>query len=287
MKIRFIAVVIACLSFQLLQAQFGQDCESAIKICTQEQYKITGMSGVGMMLERDKNAHCFNSQFKETNSKWLQFKIKEAGELYFTIDPITKTDDLDFILYKRSIKDCLSKEIVRCMASGLNLGSRNPGTRCAGSTGLRPYDYDIDESTGCTDSNDNFLSSIITNEGEEYLILINNYNNSDGFYFKMQGEAKLHSYDDCLDGSAQLTISSISPNPVSDVVRISFQSDIQEENGRIELLDFNGKQVLIKSALITEGSNHISIDMSDLPSGPYSVKLTTEGDTIVETLIKI
>lgn len=287
MKNRCTLIVIACFCFQFLQAQFGQDCETAINICTKQRYKIEDMSNYGAIQERDKDATCFNSQFNETNSKWLHFHIEKGGELSFTIDPILHSDDLDFILYKVDHHGCSSKEIVRCMASGRNLGSRVSSAQCTGSTGLRSHDFDITETTGCNDSNDNFLSSVYTNEGDEYLLLINNYDNSDGFYFKIEGDVMLTPFEDCLVRPDHLSALEAFPNPVTDIARVVFFSDLTDANGRFELLDFSGKQVLIKSTQISAGQNELSIDMSEFSPGPYSFKLTSLDDHIVETVIKI
>jgi len=70
----------------------------------------------------------------------------------------------------------------------------------------------------------------------------------------------------------------IYPNPASDQITIDLVFD-KKINTKIELFDLVGKQVKLISEFVGNESKN-TIDISDLPSGSYFVKVTTEGNGI-------
>ncbi len=68
------------------------------------------------------------------------------------------------------------------------------------------------------------------------------------------------------------------PNPTSDHLQIEWGKPVR---GTVDLIDVNGKIVLSK---ITEGSS-VKMNISDVPSGIYHLKLKTERTVLMETIV--
>lgn len=76
---------------------------------------------------------------------------------------------------------------------------------------------------------------------------------------------------------------SLYPNPASDQVQFNLTA-AASENGRIEVLDIAGRTLFVQS--IAAGVVSGSIDVSDLVSGSYMIKLDVNGNSYINTLIK-
>jgi hypothetical protein len=78
-------------------------------------------------------------------------------------------------------------------------------------------------------------------------------------------------------GLKESTLSSVSvyPNPIQNELTIS------GENGLIELVDLTGKILISK-----EHFNYTVLNVSDLNSGSYILKLTSENGTLIQKLVK-
>ena len=78
-------------------------------------------------------------------------------------------------------------------------------------------------------------------------------------------------------GLKESTLSSVSiyPNPIQNELTIS------GENGLIELVDLTGKILISK-----EHYNYTILNVSDLNSGSYILKLTSENGTLIQKLVK-
>jgi len=263
-----------------------QDCSTAFPVCELKTYYFDDMTGVGDELEAKVQPNCFQGQFFETNSKWLKWKVKESGIITFVINPFKENDDFDFVLFRRTYDRCSNLEEVRCMATGRNLESSDAG-RCLGKTGLSVSSLDDFESTGCKFSSDNFLKMLKAEEGEEFLLLINNFESSMGFSISMEGDAILYPYDkECLDIAQPLYITGIFPNPAFNTINIEFRSNSQD-NVVFEILDITGKKYFILDVKPNLGVNLQTLNISNLPEASYLVKVRQGGFITTKQFQKI
>jgi photosystem II stability/assembly factor-like uncharacterized protein len=72
------------------------------------------------------------------------------------------------------------------------------------------------------------------------------------------------------------------PNPTNGVFNIEMD---KTEPKTIEIYDLNGKRVFLKNNFINSGRK-TTIDLSNVPSGIYFIKIETEGNTIIKRIIK-
>jgi hypothetical protein len=74
---------------------------------------------------------------------------------------------------------------------------------------------------------------------------------------------------------------SVYPNPVSEIINLSFDAEVYQ---KLELIDLTGK-ILINKAISKQESN-ISLDISKLAIGVYNIRLTGQGKLIIKQIIK-
>ncbi len=183
-KIIFIIFIVQ-LNLTAQSLPFG-DCKKTFLPCSKD-FKISSLDNYGTEQDNLGNSNCIDSDTKETNSIWIQFQITKSGSFSFDLTPIAQNDDIDFIIYKNN-STCDKLESIRCMGSGKNLGTLyNNYERCMGATGLKPESKDLNEKKGCYGTADNFLADLKVNQGENYIIFINNYESSNGFNFHFTG----------------------------------------------------------------------------------------------------
>lgn len=178
------------LSFSNAQDHFS-DCEGAIILCEKADLVVKKFFGTGQEISEVGFSSC-SERLKEQNSIWLKWQVEKSGLIEFTITPLKSDDDIDFILYRLDdlILNCTKKSEVRCMASGGNIGGLNDReTQCLGRTGLMRTASDIRESEGCNIGHDNYLSAIDVEQGQNYILYINNYTSNNGFKLEWDGEA--------------------------------------------------------------------------------------------------
>lgn len=86
---------------------------------------------------------------------------------------------------------------------------------------------------------------------------------------------------------ADTKITSVYPNPFSDVIRIETDNKVREM-GRINLYDVTGKVVMSKQQSLEAGGNLVTLSgLQKLPMGTYTIELSTESGTkITQKLIK-
>ena len=79
----------------------------------------------------------------------------------------------------------------------------------------------------------------------------------------------------------------ISPNPASNQISIKFKyfDSFKEGNSTIEVIDLNGKKVL-ETASLLHITNEQNIDISELQSGLYFLRLKTADFLINQKFIK-
>ena len=117
----------------------------------------------------------------EISSVWYKWTCDMSGSLTFTLTPNQSSDDLDFAVFRLpgGINDCNNKELLRCMASGENVGAPfSEWEPCTGPTGLDLASSDTEEFPGCAPADDNFVSAINMVAGESYALIVNNFSNT-------------------------------------------------------------------------------------------------------------
>lgn len=211
--------------------------------------------------------------FESIAQVWLKVKVKNRAELGFEIAPINTTDDIDFIVFK-SIAG-VPAEAVRCMATGLQLDKSGVSqSNCAGSTGLMKGEVDLVEDPGCTNKHNNFLQSITTEAGDEFLILITNYQSSNGFVLSWNGET-IFDPTYCISNTESGTQLSISPNPASHWLNCIITTD-HPLNGVLRLFSQNGVVLESLPVSLVKGSNEERLTLGTIPSGKYYLLLHQE-----------
>ena len=170
-------------TFQLCVNNFNQvpdpssDCPTAVLLCDKSAFTVQNIIGSGNDDNIDPTS-CIQDEFA---SAWYTWTCDQPGSLTFTLTPNNPADDLDFALFELpgGINDCTNKQMIRCMASGENVGAPlSNWIACTGPTGLAAGDPDVDEFPGCGNSDNNFVSAIDMVAGRSYALLVNNFSNS-------------------------------------------------------------------------------------------------------------
>ena len=190
-KILKIFLLLNILCAQLSFGQQFKDCETAFNLCGESPFLLSTETGIGTNDSFVDNTCVLG----ELNSIWLTWEITEGGLLTFELTANQIGDDIDFLLFKTSSTDiCGDKELIRCMASGENIGAPAAESEiCLGPTGLAIGETDVEEAAGCSPNDNNFLAPIETLVGEQYLLLINHNGTDDlGFTATFGGEASLN-----------------------------------------------------------------------------------------------
>jgi gliding motility-associated-like protein len=163
------------------------DCPSAVILCDKSSFTVPKVIGVGSLNNEIGNVGCNGPScvITESSSTWYKWTCRDAGTLTFTLTPLNPADDLDFVVYELpgGIDNCNTKNPIRCMASGENVGQPMASwISCTGATGLRTGETDANETCGCPSGNNNFLAPINMVAGRSYALVVNNFSNSgDGF----------------------------------------------------------------------------------------------------------
>ncbi len=175
-------------------AQEYADCATAYPLGDKSYLHFNGNSGIGL-IEDAPNVLCFingeNQGQAEENATWISFKIREAGQLEFSISPDNPYDDMDFVLcYLPENGACDDKKIIRCMAAGDS--KTQSDSPCMGPTGLRSKEKDTSEDAGCNDPGDNnWLKALDAKAGDNYVLLISSITAPRGFTIRFKGSALL------------------------------------------------------------------------------------------------
>lgn len=255
------------------QSQLFQDCETAFPICEMKTYHFESMKGSGQMADRIPQLRAKVESFQETNSFWLRWKVQRGGNLSFIITPLQENDDVDFIVFKVTGKACSQISEVRSMLSGENL-EENIETykNCTGTTGLTPYSNKEFDHAGCSSTSDNFLKSLETTEGEEYVLLVNNFENNSGFSISFEGSTILLPFEECQSNAIDFSITKLFPNPGKDYVHVTYTSKSELP---IQYSIISNKGELLKTNEISKNSPEqtITIDTHELSSGTYIIRL--------------
>ena len=75
------------------------------------------------------------------------------------------------------------------------------------------------------------------------------------------------------------------PNPAKDVLQLQLPSEEKTQTS-VLIHDFTGKQLYQQAVLLYKGNNSISIPVSSLPAGMYTVRIVTKTETKTLTFTK-
>ncbi|MDF1699373.1 MAG: T9SS type A sorting domain-containing protein [Saprospiraceae bacterium] len=273
MKIKFFGLILLCIGSIKTHAQLHQDCTSSKPICTKGTFHVNQMQGYGNDNESKRNTIC-HDYISEDNSYWLKWTINKGGVLTFILDPLSKVDDLDFVLYKTD-NSCGNLVEVRCMASGRSFNNSRINNNCIGETGLSLSSLDEFETSGCKFNDDNYLKFLSTNRDESYYLFVNNYTSGSGFSFTLEGDATLKKENGCESEIEELYLSlhSIAPNPADRTITINYST--QSKRPLVyHLMSINGESITsVPITGVNEGANFKEINIEHLSSGIYLLKL--------------
>ena len=202
-----------CLSSFDTKPDPNSDCGTGVVLCDKSTFVVPFLAGAG----RDDDealASCLDINGpSETNSAWFKWTADTSGTLSFTLFPNNPDDDLDFAVFEMdNLDDCNNKRILRCMASGENVGEPFANwDECTGPTGIGLTNdglEDFVEIAGCQPGNDNFIDPIDMVGGVSYALVVNNFSQSgEGFRIEFGGtgtfagpEVDLEIQDDGIPG---------------------------------------------------------------------------------------
>lgn len=164
-RVLFAVLILGALAKSPLFAQLPQqDCFGALPVCQTVSTQTNSYNGVGTVNELYNTNSClFNG---ENNSVWYIFTVSTAGNLEFTITPVSANDDYDFALFNITGKSCdsilnQSLQEVRCnyaLTIGTPTGISSTGTGVSGG----PNDPA-------------FLTSLPVLVGETYVLVVDNF----------------------------------------------------------------------------------------------------------------
>jgi hypothetical protein len=216
---RFFATSLLLFAAFTTFSQNHTDCATSIFRCEKTGFTITYSGGIGM--SDGIEGTCLNEEFAST---WFRWKIAQPGDLIFLLTPTNGSDDLDFAVFKlNSTGDCDSKTLVRCMAAGETVGDPTGSLPCLGSTGLAFGETDVTENPGCSNGNNNFLAPLNCLAGEEYVLLVNNFSQSNGgFTLTLGGDAGLScdSTSTAAKEAATPDLLQLYPNPADELLQM-------------------------------------------------------------------
>lgn len=301
MRILSLLLLLSCVIINSITGQsFSSDCLNPVRICSNNAFTVATLPANPELISNsaeNKNV-CFPEKpFSETNSIWLSWKVFKSGTLTFTILPEQPDDDVDFILYRVNQDNltCNDYEIVRCMRAGPILGNENEVEKnyCTNSTGLLAGAGESRLPVGCSETNENFLSEVLVEEGERYILLINNYLSSDGFTLKF-GDDFLPdpSYGGCLNiadlnntSSQSIWLSNIFPNPATD--KINFDISCMESGSCVaQVVAMNGRIEEEYVFELSKGLEKYSVAVENLPDGIYFLRILTESGVVIKSFYK-
>ncbi len=271
-----------------LSSQKYGDCSRPFPVCSKQTYHFDNLDGHGEHIDKLPKLRCSNEIF-ETNSIWLRWSVSKRGVLTFFIDPVDSENDIDFILFKMDDNDCESLEEVRCMTAGTTVGQKeNFNYPCQGPTGLSYQSIDEFEASGCKYESDNFLKFLATEAGEDYILLINNFDSSKGISISFDGDLEFEKSNECLQFSQEqpITITEIVPNPTLNNIQLAYFS-VQSSEILAEVFSLNGR-LIWKSVLESKpGVNRHAIISEDYPAGTYLLRITQNEFSTIRQFIKL
>ncbi len=259
------------------QSLENKDCSTALDLCGVSPFQLISTEGVGMQDTILQNS-CLASEY---NSLWIKINIQSEGYLTFKFTPNNPTVDLDFAVFRSALSNCENNELIRCMASGINIG--NPDStqldRCLGATGLRENEIDFEETSGCQAADNNFLAPIDCQLGEVYYIILNDFSYAlDTTMLEFGGTAEIN----CI--TTNISESNFKPEQISlfpnpSVGPINYHIPEQYVGGSLRLIDLQGNTVHFIEKLVSRSGNLL---LSQLENGMYSIVISNKNSSIAE-----
>lgn len=258
------------------------DCAHALFVCDKKPLLIQALPDAGQQDESG-SVPCLTAPFAETNSVWLTWQVAEVGTLEFSILPDDPKNDLDFVLYRlKGSGDCADKEPLRCMAAGPSLGQAEPPLNtCTGATGLRSASEGINQSSGCATGTDNFLSPVEVQQGERYVLWINNFRSTGGATVEWGGTAAFQRVEKFCPlvpmakdlAESKVQFSPLWPDPATSRISTTVQNPAPAE-GMLWVTDGQGRILHSRSLALPAGESLLSTDTDLLPVGVYFLKIS-------------
>lgn len=168
----------------LVTSLFGQsDCVDFLVVCGNADLSLNS-NGTGTDDFSSPNNQAPDCGFRETQSLWLKVPIAQDGLLEFSINALNNQDDFDFAIYGPNVSCSNLGASIRC-------SSTNPQSAgVPANTGLRVSETEASEGPGSLGNG--FVSALPVREGEEYIILIDNFSQTNaGFELEWGSNAPL------------------------------------------------------------------------------------------------
>ena len=86
-------------------------------------------------------------------------------------------------------------------------------------------------------------------------------------------------------GQVASTDIKVYPNPVQDRLTVDYTSNINE-NVLITVADITGRILISQSRTVVDGGNQLNINLNDLPEGSYVIRLQSNSNTTIQTIVK-
>jgi hypothetical protein len=142
-----------------------------------------------------------------------------------------------------------------------------------------------------TDQN-NFVSLARINKNQSHLYSYIDQDPPAGFlYYRLRIEYQdgRVAYSDILpvirQGVQEFQLLNISPNPAREKIYLLVQTEKQVEVS-IKLYNARGQELISETRLLRKGTNRLPLYVQQLEPGPYYLRLTQAGNTIVKTILK-
>ncbi len=159
------------------------DCRDFLVVCGNADLSLNS-NGIGIDDFANANNQPPACNFGESQSLWLKVPIAQDGLLEFAIKPNNNQDDFDFAIYGPNVSCNNLDASIRC-------SSTNPqAAGVSADTGLRSTESDQSEGPG--GAGNGFVSALPVRAGEEYIILIDNFSQTNaGFQMEWGSNAPL------------------------------------------------------------------------------------------------
>lgn len=225
--------ILCCPVLSFAQAQYAT-CSNAMTICSQE-FSVNKLPSEFEPLSSFPS-ECLSDNVNIKAMGWFKFKLNNPDLIEFMIDPIRKSDDIDFILYQ-SMESCSGLSTLRCLASGKNLGEKPSGNApCLDDIGLNRGSKDFAEFRGCSGVSDGWLQAVTGTTSTEYYLCIINQDSKSGFHFKFSSAldlslSSLQDFDVLARSNGQTT---------NDLYELIIPEDILENTDRLVVSTLSG-----------------------------------------------
>lgn len=159
------------------------DCRDFLVVCGNADLSLNS-NGTGSDDFSNPNNQPPACGFGESQSLWLKVPISRDGFLEFAIRPNNNQDDFDFAIYGPNVSCSNLGASIRC-------SSTNPqAAGVSADTGLRSSESDDSEGPGSLGNG--FVSALPVRAGEEYIILIDNFSQTNaGFELEWSSASPL------------------------------------------------------------------------------------------------